>query len=664
VSRALPGLAALIIVLAPFREGGREALGLLLLHTLALLFVLLSFLRAASAPRGAGAWGALPPGPARAVAGLGAATLLLAAISALRAGYPLAACLGLLDLAAGAGVFVAALAARPSAGDLGLMGSAAVLSTSLQAALALLRFAGGGGTKAAGAGFLNPNHLAAFLNLGLLLSVAAADRAWDDGDRRRARLWAGAAALHLAAVALLASRGALLGLGAALSIFVALRFRTWSRARRAAALAALALALLAAGGLVARRFGRWQDPLRYQRLAIWKAAGGMLAERPLLGHGPGMFRHLSAAYNVPLDRGPIRFERRFASAHSAPLTLAVEDGAPAAACLLAAAALAAFLLLRARGSGPPGLARGLGLALAALLAHAAVEDLQERPALVLVPALLAGAILGAAGTDPRRAAATDPGGPGPERRVGGVRSAALASAITVASVAFAGAVLLPYLADHEARAARRQDARGLRRMERAARLNPLHPEYRHDLAMATLNSGPPTAERYAEAALHLVAARRLKPIDPRFPLLLARLEAGIGEALFSDASAGGRAAALYAEAAALAPLDPRPLLEMAGHLARLQNHQEALEAAGAALKLEPNFVRARILEASILAGLGRAEEARAAFGRLLATEQALRGFIPESGYAADLVRGAPEERQSLERLLGLGPPDRGVPSGR
>jgi hypothetical protein len=388
----------------------------------------------------------------------------------------------------------------------------------------------------------------------------------------------------------------------------------------------------------------------------------MLAGRPLLGHGPGMFRHLSDRYSVPLDRGPIRFERRFASAHAAPLTLAAEIGLPAVACLLAAAGLSIRRLLRDREGVPPGIARGLALALTALLAHAAVEDLQERPALVLVPVLLAGLVLGAPtrggdgrGDLPDALPGAGISGPAPAGRGATPGPEARGAAFVLAGMVLTGAVLLPYLADRDARAAVRAGPGGLALMERAARLNPLHPEYRHDLAMAALNAGPLTASRYAEAALDLREARRLKPIDARFPLLLARLLAQAGGPLFADATSPARAAALYREAAGLAPLDPRPRLELAGHLAAQERREEGLEAAGDALRLEPHFVRARILQAALLLDLGREREGRAAFEALAATDALLRGYVPASGYARDVVRDAPEERLRLERRLSAGP---------
>jgi len=89
----------------------------------------------------------------------------------------------------------------------------------------------------------------------------------------------------------------------------------------------------------------------------------------------------------------VRFGRVFEGAHCALLTLAVEDGAPAAIAWVLAATLALLALARAPEE-TGGAMSGTGLALFALLAHSLVEDLQERPALTLVPALLAGTAWG------------------------------------------------------------------------------------------------------------------------------------------------------------------------------------------------------------------------------------------------------------------------------
>jgi len=200
-------------------------------------------------------------------------------------------------------------------------------------------------------------------------------------------------------------------------------------------------------------------------------------------------------------------------------------------------------------------------------------------------------------------------------------------------------------------------------MVRAAALNPLHPDFRNDLAMAILNSGPLTPQGYARAATELLAARRLKPIDYRFPLHLARLEARFAARLFDDTKARERAAALYREAVRLAPLDPRPRLELAGHLIDMRLPGEALREAQQALVLEPSFVRARVLEASILLDMGRRSEARISLQKAEATLLALAAYVPDSSYArtSSWMRGS---RESGWRLFWVAAdPRRNPPEG-
>ena len=216
-------------------------------------------------------------------------------------------------------------------------------------------------------------------------------------------------------------------------------------------------------------------------------------------------------------------------------------------------------------------------------------------------------------------------------------------------------IVQPWIAHHEAEAARRAGPAGIERMRRAAWLKPLHPDYPQDLAMAILNSGPPSPERYAEAYRLIAQARRLKPIDPRFPLFLGRLEALAGDRLFVDPGAAGRATALYLEAIELAPCDPRPRLEFAHHLADHGDPTGALDQVRAALVVEPHFVRARIVEASTLLSLQRNAEAAESRDLLDTTLEALRGFVPQSGYADEIVRDAPEARARIEAQLSREP---------
>ncbi len=641
----LPDLCALALVLiAPFREGGREPLALLFLHLFAVAFAVTACRRA-----GFPALCDLPRAPiALAIGALG-----LASISALRADYALAAWLGFVDLVVAALVLVGAIVSGGHPLRAERVRTAVVIAALLQAVLVFARYRSGG-VMAAGASFLNPNHLAAFLNIGIALAVTAAENAvrgrhgtpgsGPPGSRRVAIVWGAAAVTLLAASLLIGSRGAALGLLAMIALFLVLRLGSWPRAVRVVALGLLAMVVVAGAARIAQRFSTTEDPFRYHRLAIWRAAIGMILDRPVLGHGPGMFPHLAPARNFPFEEGPLRFERGFDGAHAAPLTLAAEIGLPAALLAFAAVACVVTALVRRRDGMPPGpVELGAGLALVALVLHGCVEDLQRRPALVLIPALVAGTALGSRLRRPNAVTAVPGAGRWP------VSARALAGVAIVYGVGLG--IVQPWIAHHEAEAARRAGPAGIERMRRAAWLNRLHPEYRHDLAMAVLNSGPPSPERYAEAYRLIAEARRLKPIDPRFPLLLGRLEALAGDRLFVDPGAAGRATALYLEAIELSPCDPRPRLELARHLADHGDPAGALDQARAALVVEPHFVRARIVEASTLLSLHRNSEAAGARDLLDATLVVLRGFVPQSGYADEIVRDAPETRARIDAEL-------------
>ena len=637
-------LAALIVLAAPLGEGGRSPAALFALHTLTLLCVVLIWsgpsLRRRGAERIRAGPGARPV--AAAIAGVS-----LAVVSALHASYPLAAALGTLDLLAPLALFLTALRAGTTERDLGRLRALVVASTTLQACLALTRWAEGG-SVAASQSFLNRSHLAAFLIVGFCLSLVPG---LIPGAPRSARLlWSALAGIHLLGVFALESRGAIAAVLAALLVSGSLRFGRLSPRGRVFAIVALLACALAAWAVLNARFARAPDPYRYSRLEIWRATGAMIAERPLFGLGPGMFPYVSARFNFPIETGPVRYGRGFQEGHSGYLTLAAEAGVPAALLLLAALAGATVLFLRSP-SDSSGHVHGIGLVLLALLAQGTVEDLQVRPALTIVPALLAGSAVAVLRRRHATASAAEglETGSGSHRRLPG-----LVVGVTCAAYVFIFGCLRPFLADREATAALRSGASGLAHMERAILLNPLQPEYRNSRAMAILNSGPLGPDGYARVAIDLLEARRLKPIDYRFPLHMARIESRFAAGLFDDPLAPERAASLYREAVRLAPLDPRPRLELAGHLFAMKRQAEALVAVRGALGLEPNFVRARLLEASILLDMGRHAEARDSLKHAETTLQSLNGYVPDSGYAAEIVKDARSERERLASLLGGG----------
>jgi len=102
---------------------------------------------------------------------------------------------------------------------------------------------------------------------------------------------------------------------------------------------------------------------------------------------------------------------------------------------------------------------------------------------------------------------------------------------------------------------------------------------------------------------------------------------------------------MYDEAVRLSPCDPRPRFEQAGFLAEQGRTEEARATLEAALVVEPHFRRARILLLDLFERDRRLEEARAGLDALLASDAALRDYVPDSPYAAEIVRDAPAERE-------------------
>jgi len=636
LKRAALVLAGLIVLLSPFGEGGRRPDMLAVLHLASLALILLAAVSllattAGGRPRGRGNW----------VLCLPALFLALALAAALRAGYPYAALLGVMDLLAAAGAVISAALLLGAPDDLRRLRTAAVAATTIQAAL-VLRALLTSGMEAAGRAFLNRNHLAAFLGIGLVLAAVAAEAAARRGAWRATWGWTFLAALHLAALWPLQSRGAALGLAAAAGAFLFIRWRSWPGRARALALACCAAALGGCVIFLALRFAAGGDPDRYTRVRIWEAACEMWREEPLLGFGPGMFPHEADRHNFPVDRDPVRYGRQFQGGHSALLTTAAETGLPAVLILIVAALAWIRSLLRppvaaAQESDHAVAALGVGLALVALLAQALVEDLQQRPAIVLTAALLAGSAIAAARG----------------WRAGGHARPFAWRPLTVGAIAVltlwiaAGCVIGPWLGWRSAAQARVAGRDGLPLMERAARLDPWNAEYHADLAMATLNSGPPDAARYARAAFELDRARQCHPQDARLALYRARLEARAGAVILSDPSAETRATALYQLAARLAPTDPRPRLEHAGQLAAGGHLDAALAATRDALTIEPNYRRARLLQIDLLERLQRPETA-AAFEALATTDAALAGYAPDSGYASEIAGDDQGLRRRIE----------------
>lgn len=212
----------------------------------------------------------------------------------------------------------------------------------------------------------NPDFLAAYLVAVFPWQVAT----W---ARTGSRAWGAAAGLTGVGLLIAQSRGAWLAIGTAtVAAPVLARLGgirpAWSRRMTVGA----AVGVVVAAGFLA---GHAQSRARFAamfrtghfdaagRFAMWRASALMIADRPVLGHGPGAYGRIHAGYHARIMRDDPALPWFFSeNAHNDPLQVAAETGVVGlgAACwwLLAIARLG-WIALRRRD--PDGLPVLLGL---------------------------------------------------------------------------------------------------------------------------------------------------------------------------------------------------------------------------------------------------------------------------------------------------------------
>jgi len=568
---------ALLLALATLDEGGSAPTGLLVWH--ALLAILLG--REILARPVAGAIGyTVALGPRIAFA-LYAALVL---VGALFAPYGFAAWLYTLEVAAVAGL--AWLAGRAGPALLSRLALPLLAVATCQGvALLLGRFVLGEARPAAS--FLNANHLASWLIAALLL-------AWGERlvsgrvGRSRDALYVAMTMVVTSAVAVTGSRGALVGLLAGALVVFVLAWPSLARPARRVAAAGFALLLLVAAGGVSYRLAQ-SDPFRYQRVEIWRASLDVVAHRPILGAGPGQFRTVARAFQFPDGDGPLRFDRGFATTHSDLLRVPCELGIPGLAAALALVGTIAYEVgrRRSRGTLAPS-ALGAAGALAALGAHALVENVSSRSALLVLAAVLAGGLL------------STPLPPADGRR-GAFGRAALAVLLGLTLVV---GDVAPYLAWRELRGLPRgrlaePDAA---RLDRALAWNPIHPDAWRRRAEHWAGDGTSwDLEDYARAREAAEHAVRLDPAAAEFRLGLARVEATACRTLFAgDGPTRARMARAYDAAIERDPLQALWPLEQAEAALDCGDPEVAVRSAQRTLDLEPESATPRLVLAGAL----------------------------------------------------------------
>lgn len=204
--------------------------------------------------------------------------------------------------------------------------------------------------------FDQPNPFGGYLNLALPFALAFA---LFGRDVRLRWVMGGASALLLFAEYLSGSRGALLGLAAALLVLVSLGWRIERRVGQALAVLVPVVALAWFTRLIPARF---EDKLLAQfrvndvslnaqlndanfstieRLAHWVAGLRMFRAHPLLGVGAGNYDAAYARYKVP------GWDESLTHAHNYYINAAAETGALGLLALLAVTAAALWVVWRA-----------------------------------------------------------------------------------------------------------------------------------------------------------------------------------------------------------------------------------------------------------------------------------------------------------------------------
>jgi O-antigen ligase len=193
------------------------------------------------------------------------------------------------------------------------------------------------------------------------------------GGRRGARLAdAAVAAAGALAMALTLTRGAYVGLAIGLlAVLLVARPRLALAAPFAVALFFVLMPLAVRDRLMS--VTNPKDVTMNDRVAMWKAGGAMIADRPLFGVGPGRVKALYSGYRVP---GWV--EPRPGHVHNNVVMIAAETGIPSVLAYLAfvgAFFLGAVRIVRRAPRGDP--ARGVALgaigAMAALFAAGMFE---------------------------------------------------------------------------------------------------------------------------------------------------------------------------------------------------------------------------------------------------------------------------------------------------
>lgn len=433
---------------------------------------------------------------------------------------------------------------------------------------------------------INPNHFAGLVNMGLALTIGALAVPLAGERRGRRRLRPLAALPILAAVGFMAYAvyrakshgGTVAGIAALtwMALLAVLRRRgaltgTGPSRRTVVALALVGLAVAAAAGVGVARSG----VLSLQhRAEVYRDTATMIAERPILGVGPGLYQWRFRPYQT------VNLEGHYHHAHNDYLQTAAEWGIPLALLFWA------FLGWRALGAartwllaGDPwtrAIALGSTGAIATILVHSLVDFNLQIPSNLVVFATIVGASWSLE----------------IEPRVPASRRAETATRL-LTRVGLP-ALLLLAAGSTSLRLAALEAARkfpGVEGLESALRFDSRNPE--HHFRLGLLARDDLSSQDFSVAREHLERAVALNPYAWRYPRELGQLYELLG--------LEERAAAAYGKALALNPRSPEYRFRAANARLRAGDLEGALPLFAAVLVERPGL---RIITLDVLLASG------------------------------------------------------------
>jgi O-antigen ligase/polysaccharide polymerase Wzy-like membrane protein len=464
--------------------------------------------------------------------------------------------------------------------------------------------------------FFNPNFLAGYVAavwavaLGYLCYAKIGRRGWP-GIRRYSvadvTLLTFLLSLLLLVIVWTGSRGGILAIAVGSTFVVGMRF-----GRRGFGLFVLVLGLLVVLVPNPLRERIWAEhavnPVGYARWEMWQQSIRQMTDHPW-GVGLGLYQYVYPQYAFPVEGQIARYGKVALTPHNEYLQMAVELGVvsiPVFCWGIVRVARESAALLRQRlRRWQRGVAVGVSAALAAIMAHAAVDSNLHEPAIAIVLTLCVGVILAARRVSgcPSDATSVVPLRSRLSRLVCVGGGLLLVLGLAVGTVRL-GLAWLAYDSGSTA-LAHKEYARATVEYQRAIELDSGKALYHSSMAAAQFRLFERTGDhaRALAAVSELESALALNPLDGRLSGLLGqvyeRLASAVppspGSAAVEQEQRAWRRTALsaYERAVRLEPFNPFHRLAAARLYLALGFPEQAEASVHEAVAIEPNFLPGR-----------------------------------------------------------------------